>query len=310
MDAINYLRISVTSECNENCWYCYNEGLDKEKILLSDIEGFKWLINNIICHYGVKIVRFTGGEPLLNPKITSLIEIVKNSSTKVIGLTTNGVLLPNYYKEINRIAQVQYSVHIYQIDKYDCNIDDIVQFISHISSIVKSVRFNIVVTKSNIEIIKLIVKYTIEHNINLLLLELLQAKNDFETFSNNHCSLDEIKHTLHDEFGLSCTRQNKNSNIYSNGKMSIKVVESYVNGTNFTEYCTKNLSYNPVIISSDFTMMVCNHFGKKAFQLKDAVKSRDETQLYFIVDKALKYLLSCNECKRCEILTDYLYDLS
>lgn len=306
MTTINYLRVSVTSECNENCWYCYNEGLDKGKNYLSDTESFKWLIGKIISRYGVKIVRFTGGEPLLNPQITNLIEIVKNSSAKVIGLTTNGVLLPKYYKEINKIAQVQYSVHIYQIDKYDCNIDDIIQFISQISSLVKNVRFNIVVTKSNIEIIKLIAKYAIEHNVNLLLLELLQAKNDFETFSNNHCSLDGIKQTLHDEYRLSCTRQNKNSHIYSIGKMSIKVVDNYVRGTNFTEYCTKNLSYNPILISPDFNMMVCNHFGKKAFPMIEAVNNRDESQLYSIVDKALNYLASCNECSRCEILTDYL----
>jgi len=99
-----------------------------------------------------------------------------------------------------------------------------------------------------------------------------------------------------------------NSHIFSNAKMSVKVVDNYVGGTNYTTFCRKSLRYNPIMVSPDFNIMVCNHFGKKAFSALNAVNSRDEVQLYQVVDNTLKYLADCSECERFELLTDYLND--
>jgi cyclic pyranopterin phosphate synthase len=305
MASIKHLRISVTNECNNNCWYCHNEGLNKKNIYLSDMDSFKWLISRVINRYGVNIVRFTGGEPLLNPSIANLIEIVKDCMVKIIGLTTNGMLLSDYYEKINKIIPIQYSISVHQVDNSLCDIKEVIQFISNLIRLVKNARFNIVVTRKNIEIIKQILKYSVEQNVNLLLLDLLQAKNDLGTFSNNHCNLNELKNILYNEYGLSCNRQNKNSYIYSNETMSIKIVDNYVSGTNYTRYCTKQLFFNPILISSDFTITVCNHFGKKAFSTAEAVNNQDEKKLFSIIDNALSYLASCNECNDCEILTDH-----
>jgi molybdenum cofactor biosynthesis enzyme MoaA len=56
MYIIKYLRISITDDCNENCWYCFNEGLDKGKKILSDLESFEWLLSKIAGRYQVEIV--------------------------------------------------------------------------------------------------------------------------------------------------------------------------------------------------------------------------------------------------------------
>jgi hypothetical protein len=66
------------------------------------------------------------------------------------------------------------------------------------------------------------------------------------------------------------------------------------------------LDFNPILISPDFTVMVCNHFGKKGFSTLEAVKNRDEKQLFDIIDSALAYLTSCKECTRFEVLNDFL----
>lgn len=154
MPHIRYLRVSVTTDCNETCWYCYNEGHPHNQAYMSDVDDFEWLITKIISHYGVDVVHFTGGEPLLNPNIVRLIDVVKNASVKNIGLTTNGILLPDYYEKISAVTPVQYSVHIYRIDTRACEFEEVKQIISSTISYAKNVRFNIVVTKDNIEIVR------------------------------------------------------------------------------------------------------------------------------------------------------------
>jgi cyclic pyranopterin phosphate synthase len=92
--SISYLRISLTEKCNLNCGYCYGNSLcsgeSPERLsdpeLLKLIEAFSVL--------GVNKVRFTGGEPLLRRNIVDIIgKTNETASFRVIGLTTNGILL-------------------------------------------------------------------------------------------------------------------------------------------------------------------------------------------------------------------------
>lgn len=92
---ITYLRISLTERCNLKCGYCYGENLsDKaDEFSLSNNEIIRLI--KAFAILGVDKVRFTGGEPLLRNGIVNLIgETSAIESVKIIGLTTNGLLLP------------------------------------------------------------------------------------------------------------------------------------------------------------------------------------------------------------------------
>ena len=74
-DRIIYrLRISVTSACNLNCFYCHHEGNPNEdfhELTINQIEQ----LAQIIDEYNISKIKITGGEPLLHPQI---VEIVQN----------------------------------------------------------------------------------------------------------------------------------------------------------------------------------------------------------------------------------------
>ena len=99
---INYARISVTDRCNLRCQYCMPEnGVKKishdEILTLEEVlrvaEIFSWL--------GIKKIRLTGGEPLLRKNLPSLVrELKKISGIKQVTLTTNGVLLKTFVREL------------------------------------------------------------------------------------------------------------------------------------------------------------------------------------------------------------------
>ena len=92
---IDYLRISVTENCNLRCIYCIDEN---EKIktctdeTLSDDEIIK--IATHCATLGIKKIRVTGGEPLVRKNIENLIKKLNDiDGIEEIYITTNGVLL-------------------------------------------------------------------------------------------------------------------------------------------------------------------------------------------------------------------------
>jgi cyclic pyranopterin phosphate synthase len=101
---IDYLRISVTDRCNFRCFYCMpEEGI--QLLPKEDILSFEEIIT--IVKYAVKAginkFRITGGEPLVrNGVIGFLGKLKKLPGVKRVALTTNGLLLEKYYKDLKK----------------------------------------------------------------------------------------------------------------------------------------------------------------------------------------------------------------
>ncbi|MNB75361.1 Cyclic pyranopterin monophosphate synthase [compost metagenome] len=91
----NYVRISVTDLCNLGCQYC-RPGSALSCKVKSELLSFDQLtaVVEALAHMGVTKVRLTGGEPLLRPRLESLIGRLSGiKGISRIGLTTNGMLL-------------------------------------------------------------------------------------------------------------------------------------------------------------------------------------------------------------------------
>lgn len=92
---LNYLRVSVTSQCNLRCFYCMPKNAiaqDKQNDVLTFDEIAR--IVSIMAGLGVKRVRLTGGEPLARKNLPSLAKMIKEiGGISFLGLTTNGVML-------------------------------------------------------------------------------------------------------------------------------------------------------------------------------------------------------------------------
>ena len=94
---VKSIRISVTEDCNLNCFYCHNEGQLPSKTIMSPEEIEQIL--SIAEMLGIRDVKFTGGEPLLREDI---IDIIRRASKhmKDVSLTTNGTLLAPMAKKL------------------------------------------------------------------------------------------------------------------------------------------------------------------------------------------------------------------
>jgi len=103
---INYLRISVTDRCNLRCIYC----MPKPGIHLlhqDDILSFEEImaVVRVAVSLGVCKVRLTGGEPLVRKGIVDLVAaLAAIEGIQDLAMTTNGILLSRYARELARVG--------------------------------------------------------------------------------------------------------------------------------------------------------------------------------------------------------------
>jgi len=99
---INYLRISVTDRCNLRCTYCMPA--DGVPLLHhSDILTYDEILGvaRIAVGFGINKIRITGGEPLVRKGLPDLVSMIASlPEITDLSMTTNGVLLERYAKEL------------------------------------------------------------------------------------------------------------------------------------------------------------------------------------------------------------------
>jgi GTP 3',8-cyclase len=91
---MNYLRLSVTDQCNLRCHYCMPncESTPQENAALSTDQIVRLV--DAFAQNGITKVRITGGEPLVREDIVEIVRsIVPIHGIEAVGLTTNGMRL-------------------------------------------------------------------------------------------------------------------------------------------------------------------------------------------------------------------------
>ncbi|MFC2111094.1 GTP 3',8-cyclase MoaA [Bacteroidota bacterium] len=120
---INYLRISVTDRCNLRCTYCMPESGIK---LLghTDIISFEEIVDVVQASVkiGIDKIRITGGEPLVRRGIVDLVKMIAEiPGINDFGLTTNGILLKKYAKELKEAGLHRVNVSLDTLDQEKYN---------------------------------------------------------------------------------------------------------------------------------------------------------------------------------------------
>jgi cyclic pyranopterin phosphate synthase len=103
------LRVSLTSQCNFSCLYCTGVHHEQKPKVVAPVSPLlpQSVTQQIIANIGhihqqvqLQSVRLTGGEPLLNPDVTTIVAAVRKMGIDDIRLTTNGFLLPQYAQRL------------------------------------------------------------------------------------------------------------------------------------------------------------------------------------------------------------------
>ena len=100
---VSGVRVSLTDRCNFDCVYCHNEGLgdtrgpmDPQDDEMSADDVVRFL--EVVSEFGVRKVKFTGGEPMLRGDLEEIIERTPDSME--VSLTTNGTFLPGRAEDL------------------------------------------------------------------------------------------------------------------------------------------------------------------------------------------------------------------
>lgn len=185
---ISYLRVSLTEKCNLNCGYCYGnsvcDGESPERLSDSDllklIKAFSIL--------GVDKVRFTGGEPLLRKSVVELIQKTSELSViRVIGLTTNGILLAGMLDSLIDAGLNRLNISLDSLDRATYNnitgkdrIADVLEAIdlAERSQVFGHVKVNVVVMRGiNDHEIPRFAEWALPRNIDLRFIEFMPANS-------------------------------------------------------------------------------------------------------------------------------------
>ncbi|MFH1821013.1 MAG: GTP 3',8-cyclase MoaA [Methanobacteriota archaeon] len=199
--SVKGLRVSVTENCNFNCFYCHREGcpessreMTPEEI--SDIIGFA-------SKFGVEKIKITGGEPLLREDIVDIVAASVKPGIREVSMTTNGALLSDRAHELSEAGLNRVNISL------DTLSDEKFAKITHNGSLQKvldgidtaleakltPVKLNMVLLRGiNEGEIDPMIKFASERGMILQLIELVDLNGD--DFKTHHKSFDEVEREL------------------------------------------------------------------------------------------------------------------
>lgn len=104
-----YFRLSLVGACNLSCEFCHNEGAPTTEKM--NIE-FATQAMEVAASLGFTRVQFTGGEPLLHPRIADFVKMATQIFPDV-GVTTNGTFLNRHIADLvnAKINRIHVSLH-------------------------------------------------------------------------------------------------------------------------------------------------------------------------------------------------------
>jgi len=278
---VTNLRISLTSHCNLSCIYCHAEGEKNPESEMSADEIIA--IMQTAAKFGIRSIKFTGGEPLIRPDILQIVRAVPKGIEASI--TTNGILLADMAADLKAAGLRRVNVSLDSLNpetyKKITGSDRLGEVLAGIDAALKvgltPVKLNMVVLAgiNDNEIDDFLAYVRNNHNLVLQLIELMHF-NDCEY----HGDLNNLETSLAARSEQILTRRMHHRKKYCLDGAEVEVVRPLHN-TEFCAFC------NRLRVTSDGKLKPCllrtdNHVairGKKGAELealfREAVTRRE-----------------------------------
>lgn len=275
---INYARISLTDICNLKCEYCSQGSSKKQNISTYFYENLIDVLDSL----GIEKIRFTGGEPLLNPSIVELIKFTgQKQNIKDIGITTNAILLDTYIDDLilHGLNRVNISLDTIDRQKYlELTGKDVVQKVLNNIILAKekglNVKINTVLLKGITDInINQFLEFGYENDIEIRFIELMPIGDNIEYYNNKYLSSNELISALN------CYKLDiKKNDVVSYYKYENKYVFGVISPIS-NHFCN---SCNRIRITSNGNLRLCLHSDNEIELLKH---KDDKLMLYNIINE-------------------------
>jgi cyclic pyranopterin phosphate synthase len=268
---VSNIRISLTKQCNLSCIYCHREGEKGSADQLSAAEIAEIL--EVSVKFGIKSVKFTGGEPLLRP---DLIEIVKSVPKGMeSSLTTNGTLLAGLARDLRDAGLKRVNVSLDSLDretyKKITGVDRLPDVLAGITAALEAgltpVKLNMVVLEgiNEQEVEDFLAYVRGKRDLILQLIELMNFNN-----CEHHGDINGLEEGLALRSKQIITRRMHHRKKYCLDGAEVEVVRP-VHNTEFCAFC------NRLRVTSDGKLKPClmrtdNHIdirGKHGIELED-----------------------------------------
>jgi cyclic pyranopterin phosphate synthase len=267
---VTNLRISLTSRCNLSCIYCHAEGEKNPESEMSADEIID--IMEIAAKFGIKSIKFTGGEPLIRPDILKIIQAVPKGIE--CSITTNGILLADMAADLKAagLRRVNVSLDSLNQDTYKriTGSDRLSDVLAGIDAALRvgltPVKLNMVVLHgiNDNEIDDFLAYVRNNRNLVLQLIELMHFNN-----CEYHGDLNSVEDNLAARSEQILTRRMHHRKKYCLDGAEVEVVRPLHN-TEFCAFC------NRLRVTSDGKLKPCllrtdNHVtirGKKGAELE------------------------------------------
>jgi cyclic pyranopterin phosphate synthase len=268
---VSNLRVSLTPKCNLSCIYCHREGENLPGGPLSGAEIAEVL--HVAAGFGIRSVKFTGGEPMLRPDLIDIIKSVPEGMES--SLTTNGTLLAGLAADLRRAGLRRVNVSIDSLNpatyKKIAGTDLLADVLEGIDAAIATgltpVKLNMVVLKgiNDHEIDDFLAYVRGSRDLVLQLIELMNF-NDCD----HHGDLNGLENSLASRSKQIVTRRMHHRKKYCLDGAEVEVVRPLHN-TEFCAYC------NRLRLTSDGKLKPCllrmdNHVdirGKSGKELED-----------------------------------------
>jgi GTP 3',8-cyclase len=268
---VTNIRISLTKQCNLSCIYCHREGEKSSKEQLTAAEIAEIL--QVSAGFGIRSVKFTGGEPLLRPDLLEIIRSVPEGME--CSLTTNGTLLAGLARDLKAAGLKRVNVSLDSMDpatyKKIAGIDRLGDVLAGIAAAVDAgltpVKINMVVLEgiNDHEINDFLAYIRNNRNLILQLIELMDFNN-----CEYHGDITGLEHDLAARSKTILTRRMHHRKKYCLDGAEVEVVRP-VHNTEFCAFC------NRLRVTSDGKLKPClmrtdNHIdikGKHGKELED-----------------------------------------
>lgn len=273
---IDYLRVSVTSNCNFRCLYCMPK-IPFDTKFNEDVLSFDELFCFIkmAIDAGIKKIRITGGEPLLRDDLHTFIRMIFSyKSTVDLALTTNAFLLKQKAKDLKDAGLKRINISLDSLKA--CKLKKIAQkdiLDTVLSSIDEAIRLGFIVKLNTVvlrgfnddELIDLL-EYARSKNIQIRFIEFMENTHAYGQLKGLNET--QIKEILAKKYKISQKEKDSKSpvNLYTADDYTFGIINPH--SSNFCTTC------NRIRLTAEGFLVPCLYFDE-ALSIKEAVKNKD-----------------------------------
>ncbi len=273
----------LTYKCNAKCSFCDIWEIPSKYVTLESVR--KNLID--LKSLGVKVIDFTGGEPLLHPNISEILTLAKELKF-ITTVTTNGLLYPKKAKSLVGLIDMLH----FSLDSSIAEEHNKMRGVECFNYVMDSIKIAkelgekpdilFTVFKGNFEQIKLVYEQIALPNKLVMILN--------PAFEYNGLGVD---NALSETQLAQLSNWGKQKYVYLNQAF----VELRKNGGNSTKNPVCKAASTTVVISPENNLVLpCYHLGKKSFAIGDSLQALYATSEVKDIIKLEGKLPECEGC--------------